>query len=93
MEVALAALGIAATMGSALVWLLKKLYNQNDSTIKQNTAAVSKLVSTLSNLNRSIDAQVKAENEFRTKITELLLTIDGKIDTVQISIDKCKDTK
>ena len=79
-EVALASLGIVASITAALIWLLKKQFSQNDTTLKLNTVAVDNLNKTLDSLNKSIREQDKAELEFRKTVMRYLKDIDGKAD-------------
>ena len=79
-EVALAALGITATVAGALVWLLKKLFDQNDTTLHQNTAALTELTKTLTHLNASIAANDKADREFQKTVLRYLVSLDKKAD-------------
>ena len=51
--VVLAALGVVATIAGALVWLLKKLFTQNDDTIKQNTSATIELSKSINRLSEA----------------------------------------
>lgn len=60
--VALAALGIVATISGALIWLLKKLFAQNTTTLKH-------LSDSSNNLARSIE-QLSKVSERQTKIIE-----------------------
>lgn len=57
--VILAALGIVATISGAMVWLLKKLFTQNEDTIKQNTTATMELSKSI---NRLSEASIKQSN-------------------------------
>jgi hypothetical protein len=61
-DIALAALGIVATLAAALIWLLKKLFNQNTVTLKH-------LSDSSNNLARSIE-QLSKVSERQTKIIE-----------------------
>ena len=79
-EVALAALGILATVIGALVWLLKKLFDQNNTTLQRNTSAVVELNKTLGHLNQSITANDKADREFRKTVLGYLVSLDKKAD-------------
>lgn len=67
--VILAALGIVATISGALVWLLKKLFTQNEDTIKQNTTATMELSKSI---NRLSEASIKQSNalEHQEKATK-----------------------
>ena len=59
--VVLAALGIVATISGALVWLLRKLFTQNDDTIKQNTSATIELSKSINKLS---EASLKQSSTF-----------------------------
>ena len=61
-DVALAALGVVAALATALIWLLKKLFNQNTITLKH-------LSDSSNNLARSIE-QLSKVSERQTKIIE-----------------------
>ena len=78
--VAIAALGILGTVVAALIWLLKKLFNQNDTTIKELTAVLAKL-------DKTMVSNDENRVEFQTGVVATL----KKLSDVQDSI-ACKQT-
>ena len=58
-SVALAALGIVASITTALVWLLKKLYDQNATTLKQLSRSSNNLANSIEQLSRVSERQSK----------------------------------
>lgn len=56
-SVALAALGVVATISGALVWLLKKLFTQNDDTLKALAKSNGILASSIDKLAVSSEKQ------------------------------------
>ena len=59
-EVALAALGITGTIAGALVWLLKKLFNQNDGTLKEVVKSNALLSTSINKLALASEKQTLA---------------------------------
>lgn len=84
-EVALAALGIVATIAGALVWLLKKLFEQNSGTLKHLSAALDRNTDAMIGLKESLTQRDSESKEFSKKILaqliaqeKLLIAIDKK---------------
>lgn len=82
-EVALAALGIMATIVGVLVWLVKKLFNQNDTTLKQVSAtslllsrSIDKLAVASDKQTTAIEKQEKATLEWQKYVTERFNNLD-----------------
>lgn len=76
-SVLLAALSIVATVSAALIWLLKKLFTQNESTIRQNTTstlalsqAIDKLALVSERQTVAIDKQETASKEWQAYVTK-----------------------
>ena len=63
--ITITSLGILASTVGALIWLLKKLFNQNNTTIKD-------LSSILSKLNDTIDNNDSKNCEFQAKVVDAL---------------------
>lgn len=62
---ALAALGIVATIAAALVWLLKKLFTQNDTTLRHIAKSSASLASAIEALNKTLEANDETRREDR----------------------------
>ena len=85
--VAIAALGILGGVVTALIWLLKRLFNQNDTTLKLNTEINANLAKSIDNLNDTMLSNDKNRIEFQTGVIATL----KKLSEVQDSI-ACKQT-
>lgn len=86
-SIVLAALGIMATVVGVLVWLLKKLFTQSDTTIKENNKANQKLALSIERLAESGEEQIKAymtrreeERQWQELIVKKLDVLDKKAD-------------
>lgn len=78
--VAMAALGIVATVAGAQVWLLKKLFGQNDSTIKQNSGVMVKLSTAIEKLTERIYKSESRDLKFQETVLKYLSELDTKSD-------------
>lgn len=86
-EVALAALGIMATIVAALVWLLKKLFNQSDTTLKEGNKSQLELAKSINKLATASEEQVRLgrerdaeQREFQKEVLHNLKTLNEKAD-------------
>lgn len=86
-SVLLAALAIVASCVGGLIWLVKEQNKQNNSTLKDNTKATNGLTSTLTNINATLAASHKTDqenqksnNNFREVVLKYLSDIDAKTD-------------
>lgn len=86
-EVALAALGIMATTVGVLVWLLKKLFNQNDTTLKEGNKANLELAKSINKLAIASEEQTRVgrerdaeQREFQKEVLHNLQTLNDKAD-------------
>lgn len=86
-EVALAALAIMATVVAALVWLLKKLFTQSDTTLKEGNKASVQLANSIDRLATASEEQIKSGRErdaeqikFQRVVLKSLATLDEKAD-------------
>lgn len=84
-EVALAALGIVATLAGALIWLLKKLFEQNAGTLKHLTSALDRNTDAMISLKDSLNQRDEESKKFNTSVLtqlaaqeRLLIAIDKK---------------
>ena len=82
-EVALAALAIVATLAAALIWLLKKLFAQNTSTLKHLSESSNNLAQSINQLSkvserqtRIIERQEKSDIEWQKYVTRRFDNID-----------------
>lgn len=89
MEVALAALAITGTVAGALIWLLKKLFTQNDGTLKdvvKSSAAlavsISKLASASEKQTSAIEKQETATQEWQEYVTKRFDRLDEIGNTI-----------
>lgn len=85
--VALAALGIMATTVGVLVWLLKKLFNQNDTTLKEGNKANLELAKSINKLAIASEEQTRVgrerdaeQREFQKEVLHNLQTLNEKAD-------------
>lgn len=83
-EVALAALGIVATLAGALIWLLKKLFAQNTSTLKHLSESSNNLAQSINQLSkvserqtRIIERQEKSDIEWQKYVTRRFDNLDA----------------
>lgn len=88
-EVALASLGIMATVIAALVWLLKKLFTQGDTTLKEGNKANVALANSIDRLATASEEQIRSGRErdveqikFQKLVLKQLKTLDEKADLV-----------
>ena len=88
-EVALAALGIVATLAGALIWLLKKLFEQNAGTLNNLSGALDRNTKALISLEESLAQRDKESKEFNEKIVnhfanheKILIRIEKKQDAI-----------
>jgi hypothetical protein len=85
--VVLAALGIVATLATALVWLLKMQFKQNATTLRENTVATTKLATTLDGFKRTLDAEDKNREQFQTHVITVLKKISDKQDDIHHTVE------
>lgn len=83
-DVALAALAITATISATLVWLLKKLFEQNDGTLKEVVKSNSSLAVSINKLaqasetqTRAIERQEKNNEEWQKYVTTRFDNLDN----------------
>lgn len=89
MEVALAALGVTGAIAAGLVWLLKKLFNQNDGTLKEVVKSSSALAVSINKLaaasekqTGAIERQESATKEWQEYVTERFDRLDEIGNTI-----------
>lgn len=94
-EVALAALGIMATIVAALVWLLKKLFNQNDTTLKEGNIANLELAKSINKLATASEEQTRLgrerdaeQREFQKEVLHNLKTLNEKADKTYTAVSE-----
>ncbi len=82
-EVALAALTIVATLAAALIWLLKKLFAQNTSTLKHLSDSSNNLAQSISQLSlvserqtRIIERQEESDVEWQKYVARRFDNLD-----------------
>jgi hypothetical protein len=83
-DVALAALGIVGTIAGALIWLLKKLFQQNTNTLAKLSASnetlaksIDQLSRTSERMNKTLDNQEKNSAEWQKYVTERFNVLQG----------------
>lgn len=98
-EVALAALGIMATIVAALVWLLKKLFNQNDTTLKEGNRSQLELAKSINKLAAASEEQTRVgrerdaeQREFQREVLHSLKTLNEKADQTFEAVSKAPVT-
>lgn len=87
-EVALAALGIMATIVGVLVWLLKKLFTQNESTIKENSKSNSLLATSITRLANASEEQVRAARTRDEEHRSFQAHVVEKLDLIEVGVDR-----
>lgn len=97
--VALAALGIMATIVGVLVWLLKKLFTQNETTVQDNSKSNAQLASAIARLADASEETISAskardeeQRSFQQLVIQKLDGLDGKADSIyQVVSDESKN--
>lgn len=84
-----------ATMVGVLVWLIKKQFDQNDTTIKDSNSASRELASSITKLSVASERQVEAikqgreeQQAFQERVIAKLDIIDDKADRNYTAITK-----
>lgn len=90
-SVILAALGIMGTIVGALVWLLKKLFNQNDTTVKEGNKVNLKLAASIDKLAEASQEQVKHSREEASKQRSFEKLVIAKLDELGEKADRNHD--
>ena len=88
-EVALASLAIMATMVGALVWIVKKQFISQETTIKQNTEALENNNEAYGKLSDLIDGmlnKLNVQDERDQKVLDILDKISSKQDCIYDTI-------
>lgn len=88
MEVALAALGITASISAALIWLLKKLFNQNDGTLKEVVKSSAALAISINKLAVASERQTNAIDNQETLTKEWQKYVTERFDRLESIGDK-----
>jgi hypothetical protein len=86
--VALAALGVMATMVGVLVWLIKKQFDQNDTTIKDSNSASRELASSITKLSIASERQVEAIKQSREEQQVFQERVIAKLDVIDDKADR-----
>lgn len=81
-EVALAALAIMASIVAALVWLLKKLFTQNDTTLKEGNRANLLLAKSIDKLAVASEEQIKSGRERDSQTLKFQRLVIEKLDSI-----------
>lgn len=87
-EVVLSALAIVATIAGALVWLLKKLFEQNSTTLKSLSESLDKNSDALTSLRKSLNQRDAESNEISTKIVRQLETQEKVLKKISNTQDE-----
>lgn len=82
-SIVLTALGIVATIAGALVWLLKKLFTQNEDTIRQNTLATIELSKSINGLSAASSKQVTTLENQEKATKEWQQYVIGRFDGLE----------
>lgn len=90
-EVALAALAIMATTVAALIWLLKKLFNQNNTTLKEGNKANLELAKSINKLATASEEQTRVGRERDAEIREFQKEVLHSLQTLNDKADKTFD--
>ncbi|WP_437770603.1 hypothetical protein [Arthrobacter sp. KNU40] len=89
--VILAALGIMATIVGALVWLLKKLFTQNDTTVKEGNKVNLKLAASIDKLAEASNEQIKQSRDQASKQRKFEELVIKKLDELGAKADRNHD--
>lgn len=94
--VSIASLGVLGTVTGALIWFLKKLFTQNDTTLRENTMANKCLATSIDNLNETMKLNEASQKAFQAGVVASLSKISSVQDTIaerQVEMYKHIDTK
>lgn len=86
--VVLAVVGVMATMVGVLVWLIKKQFDQNDSTIKDSNKASRELASSITKLSVASERQVEAIKQSREEQQAFQEIVVAKLDKIDDKADR-----
>lgn len=89
--IVLAALGIMATITAALVWLLKKLFTQNDTTLREGNKVSLRLSMSIDKLAAASEEQIKATRERTQKDQRWQELVIKKLDHLDVKADRNHD--
>lgn len=90
--VILAALAIVATLTGALVWLLKKQFTQNDTTIRESTKAINKLADVMETFSTSLATDEIIREKFQTEVSDNMKNITNVLQKISTNQDLIKTT-
>lgn len=90
-SIVLAALGIMATIVGVLVWLLKKLFTQNDTTIRQNNKVNLKLSEAIERMSLAAEEQIRSSKERAQKDQRWQELVVKKLDELDTKADRNYD--
>lgn len=86
-EVTVGLIGLCVTIVGGLVYVMKGLFDQNNTTLRENNKSNVELAKAITKLSHSSDEQIKADRErhqqnleFQKKIINKLDLIDNKTD-------------
>ncbi|AZI61877.1 hypothetical protein RQN9TF_12800 [Rhodococcus qingshengii] len=86
-EVALAALGIVATVCAALIWVVKFLFTKNDKTNNRLASSIEKSANASHALQQSLAARDARDHEFQRDVIDAL----GKVSISLDQLDRKSD--
>lgn len=87
-EVAITALGIMASVVGALVWLLRKLFTQNESVLAKLAGSIDGLHEFLKEERLSRTERDTLNEQFQTKVIDHLDHINTKTSAILVKADR-----
>src|SRR5690625_3819865 len=87
-EVALTALAIVATLCGALIWLLKRLFTQNEGVLTKLASSLDGLHSFLKEERESRAERDELNEEFQKKVVDRLDHINTKTTSILMKADR-----
>lgn len=91
-EVALAALGIMSLTVGALVWLLKKQFIQNESTMQNNTTVIGELKQVLVEFKEAFATDDADRRAFQACVVKSLTKNSEVLDKISARQDEIYET-
>lgn len=79
-EVAITALAIVATLCGALIWLLKKLFAQNENVLTRLSSSLDGLAALLKSQQDNEEERRREHEEFKADLVRMFVQIDEKQD-------------
>nr|WP_218681350.1 hypothetical protein [Rhodococcus qingshengii] len=86
-EVALAALGILATIAGALIWTVKFMLTKNDQTLNKLAKSIDKSANASDALQKSLRERDARDHEFQQEVIKNFAKVSNSLDRVESKAD------